>query len=390
MGVESLPLGACRICGAPLDPTRYSGICATCFKDPQLPFEQHTEDWAGPKERSLDPDNPTWGIGLGLGTWGFSVAVSLIIPLIAAVIWLAPKIIGHAPPVSPEDSDAWQAEVTALVNSPTSMLIQVIAIIPAHILTLAFCWAAVTKKGKRPFLDSLGWKWTISPAISKAAPLISRVLIVLLLVGIALTIVSTVGRHPDPSEDGGAATWVSIGGAAVAGVAAAVFLMLLSGLQRDPNSNAAVAIAKASYVVGVLFAVLVISIVLERVLPNKESTVFETLIKSSQQARIWIALLAVFTAPIVEEVVYRGVVYSALRPRVGLNWAIALVTLLFSAVHFPQYWGAWGGLAGLTLLSLALTAVRASTRSIFPCIVIHTLNNLVAAIQILSIKGQSQ
>ena len=81
---------------------------------------------------------------------------------------------------------------------------------------------------------------------------------------------------------------------------------------------------------------------------------------------------------------------AALLPRVGLNWAIAIVTLLFSAVHFPQYWGAWAGLAGLTLLSLALTAVRASTRSIFPCVVIHTLNNLVAAIQILSMSGESQ
>ena len=146
------------------------------------------------------------------------------------------------------------------------------------------------------------------------------------------------------------------------------------------------AIAKGSYVVGVLVAVLLVSILLEKVLPNKENTSFDLLIKSSRQARLWIAFLAVFTAPLVEELTYRGVLFSSLRPRVGLNWSIAIVTLLFSLVHFPQYWGAWAGLAGLTLLSLALTIVRASTRSIFPCIVIHTLNNVVGAIQILSMK----
>jgi len=387
MEVESLPLRACSICGAPLEPSAYSSICAACFRDSQGPSSQHTPDWTRPQERPPDPDNPPWGLGLGIGTWGFSVAVSLIIPLIAALVWLAPKLISHPPPVSPEDSDAWQAEVMALVNSPTSLLIQVIAIIPTHILTLLFCWATISRMGKRPFLESLGWKWTITPTLSRVAPVLSRVLLLLLIAGIALAMLNLL-RHPPQPEDGGVPGWLTMGGAAVVGVVASVFLMLLPNLQRDPNSNTAVGIAKASYVVGVLIAVLILSILAEQVLPNKENTAFEMLLKSSRQARIWISLLAVFSAPIVEEVIYRGVLYSALRPRVGLNWAIGIVTLLFSAVHFPQYWGAWAGLAGLTLLSLALTAVRASTRSLFPCILIHMLNNLVAAIQILSMKGQ--
>ena len=386
MGVDSLPLSGCRICGAPLDPSRYSGVCATCFTDPLIASEPHREEWADSNERPVDPDNPPWGVGLGIGTWGFSVAVSLIIPLVAALIWLIPKIIAHPAPVSPEDSKAWQDEVMALVNSPTSLLIQVISIIPAHLLTLAFCWGVVTRWGKRSFLDHIGWRWKISTAISKAAPAISIALTVLLLMGVALAL----GQQLRQVETRGVAGWLVIGALGITGVAAIGGLVMLSGLHKDPNSRAAVAIAKGSYVVGILFAVLIISIALEKVLPNKENTVFEMLLKSSTQARIWIALLAVFTAPVVEEFVYRGVLYSALLPRVGLNWAIAIVTLLFSAVHFPQYWGAWAGLAGLTLLSLALTLVRASTRSIFPCVVIHTLNNLVAAVQILSMSGDSR
>ena len=383
------------MCGAPLETSAYGSICASCFKDNHGRSGQQTEtlaenwaeDWAGPHERSVDPDNPPWGLGLGISAWGFSVAVSLIIPLIAAVVWLAPKIIGHPPSVSPEDADAWQAEVLALVNSPTSLLIQVISIIPAHLLTIAFCWATITKMGKHPFLEGLAWKWTISPAIKQAAPVISRLLLGLFILGVAFAIVSTL-RHPPPSEEGGAPIWVTVIQAAFGGVAAAVFLMLLSSLQRDPDSRAAVAIAKGSYVVGVLLAVIMLSILFDKVLPNKENTAFDMLLKSSRQARIWISLLAVFTAPFVEEFVYRGVLYSALRPRVGLKWTVAIVTLLFSAVHFPQYWGAWAVLAGLTTLSLALTAVRASTRSIFPCVAIHLLNNAFAAIQILSMKNQ--
>src|SRR5258705_13686919 len=133
MGVESLPLGACPICGSPLDPTGYSNICAACFRGARPVSERRTGDWGSQQRSSPDPDNPSWGIGLGIGTWGFSVGVSLIIPLIAALIWLAPKLIGHPPPVSPEESEAWQTEAMALINSPTSLLIQIISIIPAHL-----------------------------------------------------------------------------------------------------------------------------------------------------------------------------------------------------------------------------------------------------------------
>ena len=382
MEAPSVPVPLCRVCGSQLDPNNFTSVCQTCFER-AIPSQSTVYSAVAiPENVPVDPDNPQWGLGLGFASWGFSVALSIIIPLIAIAVWLIPQLVGRATSLS-------QDELKSLLEGSTSLLIQVVSIVPAHILTLSFCWAVVTRLGRRPFFEGLGWRWTISPATSRAAPLISRAVLVLLIVVVALAMIEVLRRRLPQPADNDAARMIGIGVAGIAAAAAGALLMLLGRLQRNPESRAAVAIAKGSFVVGVLVAVLGISIVLERALPQKQDTVFDLLMKSSQQVRIWIALLAVFTAPLVEEVVYRGLLYSALRRRVGMNWSIAIVTLLFAGVHFPQYWGAWAGLAGLTLLSLVLTVVRATTKSIFPCIVIHMLNNIVGAIQILSYTGSS-
>lgn len=383
MEAPSVSLPLCRVCGSQLDPNNLTSLCATCYEREAGPRPAPSYAIAPDGEKKpIDPDNSSWGLGLGFASWGFSVALSIFIPLIATAVWLIPQMAGRSTPLGP-------SELKDLLEGPTSLLIQVVSIVPAHILTLSFCWAVVTRLGRYPFFESLGWKWTISPAISRTAPFVSRILLVLLTVLIAMGLIEVLRRRLPQPADSAAARMVAIGVAGVAAAAAATFLMLLGKFQRNPESRAAVAIAKGSFVIGVLVAVLGVSVVLDRVLPQKEDTVFDLLLKSSRQVRIWLAMLAVFTAPLVEEVVYRGVLYSALRRYIPLGWSIAIVTLLFAGVHFPQYWGAWAGLMGLTLLSLVLTVVRATTKSIYPCIIIHLLNNVIGAIQILSYTGSS-
>lgn len=106
---------------------------------------------------------------------------------------------------------------------------------------------------------------------------------------------------------------------------------------------------------------------------------FEMLIKSSRSAVYLVAFFATFTAPVVEEVVYRGLLYSAFRRRFGLAIAIILPTLLFTAVHVPQYSLGpnpdYATVFSLLLLSLTLTVIRARTDSLLPCIVLHTIFN---------------
>lgn len=126
---------------------------------------------------------------------------------------------------------------------------------------------------------------------------------------------------------------------------------------------------------------------LARVLPQSEENSFTELLKSSSQVRIAIAILATFSAPLVEEAVYRGVLYSGLRKVFGVVPTVLLVTLMFAGVHVLQYVGAWVSIAGLTLLSLALTIIRARTKSVLPCVVIHAVNNAISSVVILLNKG---
>ena len=148
------------------------------------------------------------------------------------------------------------------------------------------------------------------------------------------------------------------------------------------------AIAKAVQVPAVCVGVFALSVILEKILPNKHDTAFEQMVSSSVQVRYAVAALAVFTAPFVEEFVYRGVLYSALRKRLGIGAAVTIVTVLFTMVHVPQYYGAWAGIASLFILSLILTMFRAVTKSVKPCVAIHILFNAVQAVFLVSNVGK--
>jgi membrane protease YdiL (CAAX protease family) len=104
------------------------------------------------------------------------------------------------------------------------------------------------------------------------------------------------------------------------------------------------------------------------------------ILRSSRTAVILIAILATFTAPIVEEVVYRGVLYSALQRTVGVWMAVFLVTLLFAVVHVPQYLPDYVAISMICLLSLILTLVRVWTKNLLPCIVLHFVFNGIQSV----------
>jgi membrane protease YdiL (CAAX protease family) len=106
---------------------------------------------------------------------------------------------------------------------------------------------------------------------------------------------------------------------------------------------------------------------------------FERLIEGSRIAVYLVAILATFTAPLVEEVVYRGVLYSAFQRKFGFTLAVIIVTLLFTIVHVPQYSQNgvpdYGTVITLLVLSLGLTLLRAGTGNLLPCIILHTVFN---------------
>jgi membrane protease YdiL (CAAX protease family) len=182
----------------------------------------------------------------------------------------------------------------------TGILLQILSILPTHILILALLWAFVTRLGKRPFLASLGWGWSRQLRLWQSVAL-----------GLALFVAATT---------------------------------------------------------------------LAKLLGAEKPTQLEQLINSSMAARYTIAALAVFTAPFIEEFIYRGVVYSALQRTIGVKGAVIFVLGLFTLIHVPQYWPNIGVISAVALLSIVLTIVRAYTGRLLPCIVIHMSFNAVQAV----------
>ena len=136
-------------------------------------------------------------------------------------------------------------------------------------------------------------------------------------------------------------------------------------------------------------------------------TPLEEILNSSPATRYMIAFLATLTAPLVEEFVFRGVMYSALqrlmgkiaalllkltlatrsRPTlphmIGGVGAVVFVTALFTAVHVPQYRTNYGVIAAVGLLSFTLTVIRAVSGRLLPCYIVHLVFNGIQSVIIL-------
>jgi membrane protease YdiL (CAAX protease family) len=88
---------------------------------------------------------------------------------------------------------------------------------------------------------------------------------------------------------------------------------------------------------------------------------------------IVMVILLVVIAPIFEELMFRGIIYDALKPY-GAGAAIVISSLLFGLAHGDLYM-----LFYTTALGFALGYIRYATDSLFVVTVLHALLNAVAA-----------
>ena len=108
---------------------------------------------------------------------------------------------------------------------------------------------------------------------------------------------------------------------------------------------------------------------------GEHKTDLDILIESSVYTRMATAFVAVFTAPLVEELIYRGLIYKALERAAGVAIAIVVVSLLFAGVHVFQYRNNIAVILVITLLSITLTVTRAVTGSVLPSFLMHLVFN---------------
>jgi hypothetical protein len=109
-------------------------------------------------------------------------------------------------------------------------------------------------------------------------------------------------------------------------------------------------------------------------------TELEEMINSSYRTRVLTAVLAATTGPLIEEVIYRGVLFAALRRFIGVIATVLIVSILFAGVHVFQYWSNVWVIAVISLLSLTLTLVRAYSGSLLPPFVIHFVFNGIQSV----------
>lgn len=93
---------------------------------------------------------------------------------------------------------------------------------------------------------------------------------------------------------------------------------------------------------------------------------------------IFILIAVIIGAPLVEELLFRGVLFEELRKEISLKGTIFLTSIVFGIYHFNILQS-----SNAFFLGLVLAYVYYKTRSIKASIIIHATNNMVAMIPFL-------
>lgn len=95
--------------------------------------------------------------------------------------------------------------------------------------------------------------------------------------------------------------------------------------------------------------------------------------------RIPLVLLVISLGPVVEELLFRGVLLSALLQRLHVVPSVLITSALFALAHLAGLHFHWYAVPQLFLLALLLAWLRLRSGSIWPSVVAHGSNNLLAA-----------
>ena len=147
------------------------------------------------------------------------------------------------------------------------------------------------------------------------------------------------------------------------------------GLTRPESPRTLALVSLAAFVVGA-GGEAVLSYVTDAMGLESHWTEFilEDLLFGSPLLALVTSIDAIVWAPIFEEIGFRGLVYATLRSRMRVAPAVLLSATLFAAIHF--YSGP--GFVAVLWSGVVLALLYERTRSLWPCIILHALWNLLS------------
>jgi len=97
---------------------------------------------------------------------------------------------------------------------------------------------------------------------------------------------------------------------------------------------------------------------------------------------ILLVVVAVVAAPVVEEIVFRGIVFPAFASRFGMGWGIAVSSALFGVIHLQGF-----NTVPFIFLGVVFARLFASTRSLWTAIMCHALFNGTSLVLLYALRA---
>lgn len=114
-------------------------------------------------------------------------------------------------------------------------------------------------------------------------------------------------------------------------------------------------------------------------IPPPEPLPFDRLFSSRAAAWLIIAA-AVLVAPFIEELIFRGYIYTLLERLWGTTPAVLASGLLFGAIHFPQLYPGYFQMLLLCVVGLVFSLARARTGTLVASVLLHFGYNATIAV----------
>jgi uncharacterized protein len=122
-------------------------------------------------------------------------------------------------------------------------------------------------------------------------------------------------------------------------------------------------------------------------LPMPRNLPIDRFFENARQASI-MSVFAMTVAPLMEELFFRGFLYPVLARRLGMATSILLTSVAFGLLHGDQLKFSWAAVLIIFLVGVALTTVRALTKSVAASFLLHVgYNGTLSVLLFISTSG---